>query len=68
MKKLIALLLALLCIVITVSACKGNGDEEETTQKEEITTAKPAPQETESETYEDPEGLNYGPIHGVNDN
>lgn len=67
MKRLIALLLALLCIVIGVSACRGEGKEEETAQKpkEEVTTAKSLPDEAESETYEDPEGQNYGPIHGV---
>ena len=69
MKKLIALLLALLCIVVTVSACEPNGKEEETTAapREEATTAKPAtpPTETESETFEDQDGQRFGEIHGV---
>ena len=70
MKKLIALLLALLCIVITVSACTGDGTKEEettTASQEEITTVKPETptEEPESETFEDQEGQKYGEIHGV---
>ena len=65
MKKLIALLLALVCIVIAVSACKKDKDNGEgTTAAPEVTTEKPADVEPEV-TYEDKEGDKYGEIHGV---
>lgn len=66
MKKLIALLIALVCIVITISACTPDGGETETTGKTQTTTA---PEEitteevTEPATHEDEEGKGYSEIH-----
>ena len=67
MKKLIALLLALMCIVIAVTACTGDGETEETTAKNEQTTTVAEEVTTagnqEPATHEDEEGKNYGEIH-----
>lgn len=67
MKKLIALLLALVCIVLAVSACTRDGKTEETTAKDAQTTTAPEEATTEGATevvtHEDEEGKKFGEIH-----